>query len=71
MAPLPNGCKLNETDRENVKKSASRGVHTKVAPVRRDSKPPHLGAHLDVDLVLSPLPTDGVVPAESHKVELQ
>lgn len=33
--------------------------------------PPYLAAHLDVDLVLSPLPADGIVPTESHKAKLQ
>lgn len=59
-----------KTDRQDVKVCQTRRSH-ECGTSQERHKPPHLGAHLDVDLVMSPLPTDGVVPAESHKVELQ
>lgn len=59
MAPFPNGCeKTEESDQSDTlrnmfSKNMGRSLLDRL----------YLGGHLEVDLVLSPLPCDGIVPA--------
>lgn len=59
MAPFPNGCEKTE---ESDKSDTLRNMLKKYGPLSSRSQL-YLGGHLEVDLVLSPLPCDGIVPA--------